>query len=543
MRRPAEASRSRLLTRHFFGALFDLGFLTREGADGFIRVVIGIVAVIITLGLWLTRMYTIVYALPGGVADPAPYVSAVDANTMTAIGLPMWIAAFVTVLISHSLVPDETDYRVLMALPLTKAFIFRAKLLALAMFCALFIAGSLLGLTVLVIVISSSRFAPNIVPVSVAAYWLVGALACLFSVLTIVSINGLLTILVPRSRVHGVTATVKSALLAALMLSIPSVLALPAKAGAFAGHSRALYSLPPAWFVGIERLAFGGGDAFTAVLGRIGLVAFASVSAVAATSYLVLYRRFDRVMLTTVEVSRRRSRWRGTIGDFTLATLRRSSLHQGVLVAVSALGVTLAINRVGGQTATYAALGAVWLLMFFIGLATRAAIALPIDQRANWVFRMTESDATRASQLSAVTRLMRQTTVIVPVLVMAPLEWRLFGARAVPALAMNAVCGLLWVEVLLRGWRRIPFTSSYIPGKQFIAQTLVVGIGTLVLGVTIVGAMALGAARSTAFFLIASLLLGTITLVFRRTRLHLWNNGALEFDDKMPSALDLNLYG
>ncbi|HXD73299.1 MAG TPA: hypothetical protein VN628_06170, partial [Vicinamibacterales bacterium] len=96
MRRPAEASRSRLLTRHFFGALFDLGFLTREGADGFIRVVIGIVAVIITLGLWLTRMYTIVYALPGGVADPAPYVSAVDANTMTAIGLPMWIAAFVT---------------------------------------------------------------------------------------------------------------------------------------------------------------------------------------------------------------------------------------------------------------------------------------------------------------------------------------------------------------------------------------------------------------------------------------------------------------
>jgi hypothetical protein len=101
---------TKLLTRHFFDALFDLGFLTREGADAFTRVVIGVVAVLITLGLWLTRMYSIVYAPPGGVTDPTPYVSALSANTMTAIGLPMWIAAFVTVLISHSLVPGETDY-------------------------------------------------------------------------------------------------------------------------------------------------------------------------------------------------------------------------------------------------------------------------------------------------------------------------------------------------------------------------------------------------------------------------------------------------
>src|SRR6185295_15456863 len=118
---------TRLLTRLFFDALFDLGFLSREGADGFIRVVIGIVAIIITLGLWLTRMYTIVYAPGAGILDPTPYISALSANTMTALGLPMWIAAFVTVLVSQSVVPDETDYRVLMALPITQGFIFRAE--------------------------------------------------------------------------------------------------------------------------------------------------------------------------------------------------------------------------------------------------------------------------------------------------------------------------------------------------------------------------------------------------------------------------------
>jgi hypothetical protein len=533
---------TRLLTRHFFDALFDMGFLTREGADAVIRVVIGIVAILITLGLWLTRMYTILYAPPGGVVDPTPYVSALSANTMTAIGLPMWIAAFVTVLISHSLVPDETDYRVLMALPVTQGFIFRAKLLALAIFCGLFIGGSLLGLTLLVLAISATRFAPNILPVSVLAYWVAGASACLFSVLSIVAVNGALTILVPRARVHGVVAAVKTAMLAALMLAIPFVLALPAQASAFTAHSRSLYLVPPAWFLGIERLLFGGADVFTARLGRIGIAAFLLTASFATMSYLILYRRFDRVMLT-VAVARRRSRWRGTITDFTLATLRRSSLHQGVLIAVSALGVTLAVNRINGELATYAVLGAVWLLMFFLGFATRTAIALPIDQRANWVFRMTESDATRATQLGAVTRLMRQTTVVVPLILIAPLEWALFGPRALLALTMNAVCGLLWVEVLLRGWRRLPFTSSYMPGKQFIAQTVVAGVGSLLLGVTIVGAMALGAARSVTFCAIACGLLGTITYLMRCTRLKLWNQGALEFDDKLPSALELNLYG
>ena len=55
--------------------------------------------------------------------------------------------------------------------------------------------------------------------------------------------------------------------------------------------------------------------------------------------------------------------------------------------------------------------------------------------------------------------------------------------------------------------------------------------------------MSSSAARSAAFFVIASAILGTITLLFRRTRLTLWRSGALEFDDRLPSALELNLYG
>src|SRR5262249_14751994 len=157
---------------------------------------------------------------------------------------------------------------------------------------------------------------------------------------------------------------------------------------------------------------------------------------------------FDRAMLRSLQMTTVRRSWRGTMTDFTNATLRRSALHQGVLVGLSALGVTLAVNRFLNpeviawlrrlDTPTFGVIitvmGIPWLLMFSIGLATRWAITLPIDHRASWIFRITDKDATRARQLHAVTRLMRQTTVLFPLIVMAPLEWALFGPRAVFAI-------------------------------------------------------------------------------------------------------------
>jgi len=246
------------------------------------------------------------------------------------------------------------------------------------------------------------------------------------------------------------------------------------------------------------------------------------------------------------------SPWRSAVADFTHATLRRSALHQGVLLGLTACGFALALNRLVDPhviawlkrmdtpsfSVVIAVMGAPWLLMFAAGLATRASIALPIEQRANWIFRMTERETTRVDQLRAVVCLMRQLTVGLPLVLVAPLEWALFGPRAVFALAANAACALLWVEVLLRGWRRIPFTCSYMPGKQTAAQATVVGIGLLVIGVTLCGALAVGAARSPLFGVIVVTVFGAITYAFARARLSLWSYAPLEFDDALPSAVE-----
>jgi hypothetical protein len=545
-------SRGRALTRHFFHALFDLGFLTAEGADAFIRVVFGIFGVIIGFGLLIARMYMIKYGpLEGGV-DPVPYLEALNADTAMTFGLSMWIIAFIAVLISHSLVPDETDFRVLMPLPLRQSFVFGAKLLALLLFVGLFTAASLVALTPITFIIVSSRHAPALPPVGLLAFWLVGAAGCVFVVLAVIAVNGLMSMCLPKSRIHAATAAMRSAMLAALMLVLPATLALPADAGLLAQHSRWMYLAPPAWFLGIDRVIFGGADKYLWRLAGIGFLAFASAVGISFVTYALLYHRFDRVMLRSLQVTGRRRSWRGTIGDFTHATLRRSALHQGVLVGLSALGLALGVNRFLNPDViawlhrldtpkfdvVLAVMGIPWLLMFVIGLATRWAIALPIDHRASWVFRITEDETTRARHLHAVTRLMRQTTVLFPLMLMAPLEWALFGPRAIFALATNAACALFWVEILLHGWRRLPFTCSYIPGKQAVAQTTVVGIGALVLGVTLIGGLAVQSARSPVFGVVVVGLLSLLTWAFRRARLTLWNETPLEFDDHMPSAVE-----
>src|SRR5262249_26033546 len=101
------------LTRHFFGALFDLGFLSDEGTESFHRLVIGICAIFFSFGLLLVRVFMGQYSSLASLPTREPLTNALLAGQGFAMALPMWIVAFVTVLVSHALFPDETDFRVL----------------------------------------------------------------------------------------------------------------------------------------------------------------------------------------------------------------------------------------------------------------------------------------------------------------------------------------------------------------------------------------------------------------------------------------------
>ncbi|MGH9421656.1 MAG: hypothetical protein ACRD3J_16890, partial [Thermoanaerobaculia bacterium] len=101
------------LTAHFFLGLFDVGVLSDSGLAAFRRVLIGIVAAMLTSGLLLVRMYMGKYtALSEIFTKRGPYRLAVLGDDTLVIALPMLVVAFATLLVSHSLFPDEMDFRV-----------------------------------------------------------------------------------------------------------------------------------------------------------------------------------------------------------------------------------------------------------------------------------------------------------------------------------------------------------------------------------------------------------------------------------------------
>ena len=347
------------LTRHFFNGLFDLGFLSDDGTEAFERMIIGICALFFSFGLLLVRVFMATYANLRAHDTPDLYRQAVLGAEAFIMALPMWIVAFVTILVGHALFPDETDFRVLMALPVTERLIFGAKLLALALFTGLFVVATHIALTPLFLVISMGRWAEHAFVLRAAAFASASLGASVFAVLSVTAANGLLVLCLPRERLMGASAALRSAMLCVLVMALPFVGRLPAQGPRFASGSAWLYIAPPAWFVGLEQLLLGHTGSYVTHLAGLALAALALAMVTSAGAFAVLYRHFDRVMVRPAEgsaprmrrISRWRPRWRGqteaayaAIRSFTGITFRRSVLHQGVLVCVSAAGFGLVLN-------------------------------------------------------------------------------------------------------------------------------------------------------------------------------------------------------
>jgi hypothetical protein len=324
-----------------------------------------------------------------------------------------------------------------------------------------------------------------------------------------------------------------------------------------------LYFAPPVWFVGVQQLLLGHTSPYFVHLAQLAAVAFAVALVLAVGSYLLLYRRFDRVMLRPADASdgsRRRRTWyvgRGRAGQpnfaaisaFTHVTLARSALHQGVFVAIAACGAGLVVNSLlgvtgadGSQSPERALVNAVvwapFALMFAMSLGARAALVLPIEPRANWVFRMTENDATRAEQLNAVRHAVVRLGVVWPLAMLLPVEWAVLGTQAIPCLSLAWLAGLVLVELHMGEWARIPFTCSYMPGKRFVGHTMLIGFAAFVVFTTLGPILVLQSFRARSVWLTASVILAAVVVHLRRRRVSAWRLAPLMFEDVLPNEVE-----
>ena len=281
-----------VLTRHFFTSLFDFGFLSDDGAESLKRALLGSLAVAIAFGLLLTRVFMAKYSeLSAG--PPDAYERAVVADHAFLMAVPMWIVAGAMGLVGESLFPDRTDFRILMAEPLSRLTIFGSKLVSLLLFGGLFVAGTHLALLPVAALTMIGAMKTGSIVMTAMAFGFSSVLGSLFAALAIVAVHGLLVLFAPRARLLVFSGAVRSFLIGALVLSLPLVARLPATAGAFSSNAWWLPWAPPAWFVGLERWLIG--DASRAALAAEAAIGTVVVLIVSVASYVLLYRRFDRV--------------------------------------------------------------------------------------------------------------------------------------------------------------------------------------------------------------------------------------------------------
>ena len=483
------------LGRHFFRALFQPEAANESFGTWLIQLLAVLVAASWLLPAQLFRRYVDLHALD----SPQPFLESYASDTLWAIVLMTFFTAFVTVIEWQALFPDERDHLVLGTLPLSRLEIFGAKLGALALFFTLFVLAIALLPTVVFPAIGSGRWETRSTAVRIFALFVASAGNAFFSFLALLSTQGVLFLLLPMRWFRAVSFAIQVTLLLALLCAFPLLPYLPANGWA-AGRAPWLDLLPPCWFWALQQQLLGAQDARIVELATRARLAFGITFVLAFATYIGSYLRYGREILEV-----RRSRWRPRflpacarwlvrneegrgVSEFVLNTLARGRRQKMILFLVSGIGLALLLENFAylGSGSAYrhgdvpqvviesAAIGLPLTITFFLMVGLRRAFRIPADLNANWVFRFYGNPASAPRQMNAIFAIYVAAGGIVPLLICLPLEFLVFGWRALAVLCAQALLVLTLAEHLLRSWSAIPFTFEPDFGQRHLIHSMIV---------------------------------------------------------------------
>jgi len=560
-----DRSRFTLLVRHFIGATVSPDSLSETGADYFKRVLFGVAAMLLVLGTFITRIFFDRYTTLNGTIGRETFNRAVQSDSLFMIAVPMLVIGLAAVIAGPLLFPDETDYRVLTPLPISRAFLFSAKLISVVVIVSIAIVSINAIATFWFPIAQGGRKAMHGTLHRIVAHGIGATLGSYFMCLAIMAIQGLTIVAVPHAWQRRVGVAIQASLCVALLLSLPLVSALPRMEVTEATITTGLLAwLPPAWFFGIERWWLDGAAAGGYVdAAQVAVMATVIAFAIVVVCYGVLYRSAER--LAGVAGADRRtlpppsalSRWcaerlppqsLATIG-FVRASIARSRLHQFVFLFSIGGGIALvwgdlvaALEGIGPMNlrpsaALQAALSAplVAALTFAIGL--RAAYRWPLDKPAAWIFRLTEDPRTRAIALDGAAWCVTWGAWAVAMLVLVIVQPSALGASWLISAVLTTCLVMALAEFLLLSWQRIPFACGYLPGSRVLAY-YVGALAAQFFVFVIIGGNVLrwGVGGPSRAITIGGLFLALYAGV-RRERLTTWGLLPLEFEDEDPAEV------
>lgn len=410
------------------------------------------------------------------------------------VSLTMLAVGLFVVLSWESTFPDRRDVLVLAPLPVRGRTLFAAKIAA---------AASALGLTVAALNSLGAFAWPLILAPAgsglvgtlrfVAAFWVTLLAAGTFIYCALLGLQGVAAQL-PRRWYLRVSSVLQIGVFVlflgvfCLQPSLNTVAALEAPE-----NQRTLAWLPSYWFMGLLSELSGTfpaeGHAVMAPLARRAVASLPIAILVAGGAFLLSYLRTLRKIVEEPDIvpGSRGGLWLPRFGSspetalthFAIRTLLRSRQHRVILAFY--LGGGFAIVAVYIQAARDAMhltgtdilhqvsvpmLVSSLLILCASVAGTRTVFSLPLDLRANWLFRVTPAPGVAAC-LSAARRALLTLSVL-PVFAgcAALLLWFWPWAPAAGHLLVLGLLGSLFADLSLRGFRKIPFTCSYLPGKS-----------------------------------------------------------------------------
>lgn len=437
----------------------------------------------------------------------------------SSVEIVMLVVGLIAVVSWDSTFPDRRDVMVLSPLPVATRTILLAKVAA----------SAAIVLIAVVALNCASSFAWSLVLAGIprglrffAAWWITMFGASLFLYSSVLTVQGFSALLLPRRAFLRFSAILQ---LAAFGLFLGTYFIEPSvtTAGLLVAPEKqwVLASSPSYWFFALFNELNGTLPVQVAWLAPRAWIALGAAACGATASLLLCYMR---IMKKTVEEpdlvpGAGGSHWTPRIGSalqtaiflFCFRSLTRSRQHRVVfalyLSAVFAFALSLLKSNISATASlpvTTGLLISTVLMVCFAVIGLRSVFPLPISLTANWVLRVTQL-CQAEKYVTATKRSMLLFAVVPAWLVSALLSISYRPWHAVAGhLVVLAVLGLIFAEISLIGFYKVPFTCSFLPGKsniQFAFWGLVVVLMVLVVSFAPFEYSALSDARSYGYLL------------------------------------------
>jgi hypothetical protein len=536
------------LFRHFLRRLFDSEFVTSPGQLK--AVFAGVAGILASLGGILAQIFYHKYLVLQGMDTPDPFRRAYLADVIFLETLVMIGMGLFTSIQWTALFPALRDYLALAALPVRMSQIFVAK------FASLFtLAAGLL----LILTLAPSFILPAIArgkyfttgAIHIPALFVSAFLAGLFVFFTLIALEGMLLNLTPVRHFSAVSLTVQGILVAILVGGLPFALSI-SNIHPYVDQRMAWFLwAPPLWFVGVHQVMTGNHEPMATALAERAWAATATVFALAVVSYWWSYRRHRKRVLESPSMEASGgSRWvqaclywaipeprRLGVFCFVGKTLRRSQQHRLILTGFGAIALALIVEGFLGVSGNaswayrQAVVGVPLAMSLFLLAGLRYLFRLPVELRANWVFRM-EAPGNAAELMRGVEAFLYGSAILPIALMTMLVEIALLGfAEGFMAAVLSVLASVALVEALLFSFERIPFTSSYLPGRRPLVDVILGYALAAILYVSAFASLISWCASSAGRTVVLAAALGMVAFGLRRARRAAHEIHRLEFEE------------